>query len=130
VTLEDNKALVRRLFEEVFPSGDLAVVHDLVAPDIIDHDPMPGQPPGAEGIEYVISVMRTAQPDLRFTVDDLLAEADRVAVRWTMRGTNTGPMLSQPPSGEPVEMTAVVIFRIADGKIAERWAGFSPRPDG
>ena len=89
MTLEDNKALVRRLFEEVFPSGDLAAVHDLVAADIIDHDPLPGQPAGAEGIEYVITVMRTAQPDLRFTVDDLLAEADRVAVRWTMRGTNT-----------------------------------------
>lgn len=130
MTLEANKALVRRLFEEVFPSGDLAAVHDLVAADIIDHDPMPGQPAGAEGIEYVISALRTAQPDLRFTVDDLLAEGDRVAVRWTMRGTNTGPMLSQPPSGEPVEMTAVVIFRIADRKIAERWAGFSPRGHG
>lgn len=127
MTLDANKALVRRLFEEVFPSGDPAALRDLVAEQIIDHDPMPGQPAGVGGIEYVVSTLRTAQPDLRFTVDDLVAEADRVAIRWTLRGTNTGPMFGQPPSGEPVEQTAIAIFRIADGKIAERWAGFRPQ---
>lgn len=123
---DDNKALIRRLFEEVFPAGDPAALRDLVSTDIIDHDPMPGQPAGVEGIEYVMSTLHTAQPDLQFTVDDLVAEADRVAIRWTLRGTSTGPMLGQPPSGQPVQQTAIVIFRIADGKIAERWAGFSP----
>ncbi len=126
MTLNANKDLVRRLFEEVFQSGDPTAVRDLVAAENIDHDPMPGQPGGVEGIEYVVSTLYTAYPDLRFTVDDLVAEADRVAVRWTMRGTNTGPMLAQPPSGQSVHQTAVVIFRIADGKITERWAGFSP----
>jgi len=126
VTLDANKALVRRLFEKVFPAGDLSAVRDLVAADIIDHDPLPGQPAGVEGIEYVVSTLHTAHPDLRFTVDDLLAEADRVAIRWTLRGTSVGPMFDRPPSSQPVEQTAIVIFRIADGKIAERWAGFSP----
>lgn len=126
MTLEANKARVRSLFEEVFPAGDLIGVRDLVDPEIVDHNPLPGQPAGVKGIEYVVSAMRTAQPDLKFTVDDLLAEGDRVAIRWTLRGTNTGPMLGQPPSGEPVEMTAIVIFRIADGKIAERWAALGP----
>lgn len=125
MTLEANKALVRRLFEEVFPAGDPSAVRDLVASDNIDHDPMPGQPAGVEGIEYVLSTLYKAHPDLRFTVDDLVAEADRVAIRWTIRGTNTGSLFGQPPSGEQVEQTAVVIFRIAAGKIAERWAGFS-----
>jgi steroid delta-isomerase-like uncharacterized protein len=125
MTLDANKALVRRLFEEVFPAGDLTAVRDLVAEDIVDHDPMPGQPAGVAGIEFVVSTLHTAQPNLRFTVDDLVAEADRVAIRWTLRGTNTGPMFGQPPSGEPVEQTAIVIFRIADEKIAERWAAFS-----
>ncbi len=127
MTLSANKDLVRRLFEEVFPAGDPTAVRDLVAPATVDHDPMPGQPAGVEGIEYVVSTLHSAYPDLQFTVDDLVAEADRVAIRWTMRGTNTGPMLGQPPSGQPVQQTAVVIFRIAGGKIAERWAGFSPR---
>jgi predicted ester cyclase len=66
-----------------------------------------------------------AQPDLRFTVDDLVGEGDRVAVRWTQRGTQTGPMLGQPPNGRAIEHSAVVILRIGDdAKIAERWAGF------
>jgi predicted ester cyclase len=68
----------------------------------------------------------TAPPDLQFTIDDLVAERDRVTIRWTLRGTKTGPMLGRPPSGEPVELAAIVIFRIADGKIAERWAGWKP----
>ncbi len=127
VTLDANKDLVRRMFEEVFRAGDPSAVRHLVATGIVDHDPMPGQPAGVEGIEYVVSTLHTAYPDLRFTVDDLVAESDRVAIRWTMRGTNTGPMLGQPPSSEPVHQTAIVIFRIVDGKIAERWAGFSPR---
>jgi predicted ester cyclase len=70
--------------------------------------------------------MHGAHPDLRFSIDDLVAEADRVTIRWTLHGTNTGPMLGRPPTGQPVELAAIVIFRIADGKIAERWAGWKP----
>ncbi len=127
MTLTANKDLVRRLFEEVFPAGDPAGVRELVAPATIDHNPMPGQPAGVEGIEYVMATLLTAYPDLRFTVDDLVAEADRVAIQWTMRGTHMGPMLDQAPSNQPVSQTAIVIFRIADGKIAERWAAFNAR---
>jgi hypothetical protein len=60
------------------------------------------------------------------TIDDLIAEDDRVTIRWTLHGTNTGPMLGRPPTGQPVELAAIVIFRIADGKIAERWAAWKP----
>ena len=72
--------------------------------------------------------LRVHADDLRFSVDDLVAEADRVAIRWTLRGTNTGPLLGQPPTGEPVELAAIVIFRLADGKIAERWAAWKRPP--
>ena len=70
--------------------------------------------------------MLGAHPDLCFSTDDLIAEEDRVTIRWTLRGTNTGPMLGRPPTGQPVELAAIVILRIADGKIAERWAGRKP----
>jgi predicted ester cyclase len=126
MTLEANKALIRRLFEEVIPAGDPTAMRDLVAVDFLDHDPLPGQPPGVEGAEYVVSTMHGAHPDLRFSVDDLVAEGDRVTIRWTLRGTNTGPLLGRPPTGRPVELAAIVIFRIAEGKIAERWAGWKP----
>jgi steroid delta-isomerase-like uncharacterized protein len=126
MTLDANKALIRRVFEEAIPAGDPTAMRDLVVSDFLDHDPLPGQPAGVEGAEYVVSTMHGAHPDLRFTIDDLVAEGDRVTIRWTLRGTNTGPLLGRPPSGQPVELAAIVIFRIADGKIAERWAGWKP----
>ena len=126
VTRDANKALIRRVFEEVIPAGNPSAMRDVMAPDFLDHDPLPGQPAGAAGGEYVVSTMHTAHPDLQFTIDDLMAEADRVTIRWTLRGTNTGPLLGRPPSGQPVELAAIVIFRIANGKIAERWAGWKP----
>jgi len=125
-TPDANKALVRRVFEELIPAGDPAAMRAVLAPDFLDHDPLPGQPAGAAGGEYVVTTMHTAQPDLRFTIDDLVAERDRVAIRWTLRGTNTGPLLGRPPTGKPVELAAIVVFRIADGLIAERWAGWKP----
>jgi steroid delta-isomerase-like uncharacterized protein len=125
-TLDANKALIHRVFEEIIPAGDQAAMRDVMAPDFLDHDPLPGQPAGAAGGEYVVSTMHTAHPDLRFTIEELVAEADRVVIRWTLRGTNTGPMLGRPPSGQAVEFAAIVIFRIANGKIAERWAGWKP----
>lgn len=124
---ETNKNAARRLFEEVFPAADIDALRGLVAPDVVDHDPMPGQPTGVEGIEYVVTALHTAQPDQQFTVDQLFGEGDRVAVRWTSHGTNTGSMFGRPPTGQPVQHTAVVILRFGDhGKIVERWAGFSP----
>jgi steroid delta-isomerase-like uncharacterized protein len=126
MTQDANKALIRRVFEEIIPAGDTAAMLEVMDPDFLDHDPLPGQPAGAAGGEYVVSTMHTAHPDLRFAIDDLVAEADRVAIRWTLRGTNTGPMLGRPPSGQPVEFAAIVIFRIEEGRIAERWAGWKP----
>lgn len=126
MTTDTNKALIRRIFEEVIPTGDRATMRQLFTPGWVDHDPLPGQPAGIDGAEYVVSTMHTAQPDLRFTIDHLIAESDLVVIRWTLHGTNTGPMLGRPPTGQPVELAAIVIFRIAAGKIAERWAGWKP----
>ena len=83
MSLDANKDLIRSVFEKVIPAGDAAGLRDLVAPDWIDHDPLPGQPAGLDGAEYVVSTMHGAHPDLRFTIDDLIAEADRVTIRWT-----------------------------------------------
>jgi steroid delta-isomerase-like uncharacterized protein len=123
-----NKDLIRHVFEQVIPAGDAVAMRELVTPDFLDHDPLPGQPAGADGAEYVVANMHGAHPDLRFAIDDLVAEGDRVTVRWTMRGTSTGPLFGQPPSGQPVEFSAIVIFRIADGRLAERWAAWKRTP--
>lgn len=126
MSADANKALIRRVFEEVIPSGDAEAMRELAAPGFLDHDPLPGQPEGADGAAYVVRTMHTAHPDLRFCVDDLVAEGDRVVIRWTLRGTRTGPLLGQPPTGAPVELAAIAIFRVADGRLAERWAGWKP----
>lgn len=121
-----NKDVVRRVFEDVIPAGDRDAMRALMAPDFVDHDPLPGQPAGAEAGAYVVDTMHGAHPDLRFAIDDLVAEGDRVTIRWTLRGTNTGPLLGRPPTGRPVELKAIVIFRLAAGRLAERWAGWKP----
>jgi predicted ester cyclase len=128
MTLTANKALIRHMFEDVIPAGDATAMRELFVADFVDHDPMPGQPPGVDGAEYVVKTMHGAHPDLRFTIDDLLAENDRVTIRWTLRGTLTGPLHGRPPTGEPVERAAIAIFRIANGRVAERWAGWKLNP--
>ena len=122
MTTAINKALVRRLLEEVFPAADLAALDELVAPDFVDHSPTPGQPPGVEGVRAVVRGLHAGYADLRITVDDLFGEADRVAARWTLRGTHAGRLFGEPPTGAAVETRILVVFRLANGKIAERWA--------
>ena len=127
MTLEANKAVIRRVFDAVIPAGDPTAMRDLVVEDFLDHDPLPGQPAGVEGAEYVVSTMHGAHPDLRFTIDDLVAEGDRVTIRWTMRGNEY--RADARPATERASRSssrAIVIFRLADGKIAERWAAWKP----
>ena len=121
---EANKALIRRVFEEVIPAGVPEGMRTVVAEDFLDHDPLPGQPAGVAGAEYVVANMAGGHPDIRFQIHHLLAEGDRVTIHWTMTGTRSGTFLGQPPTGEAVEMSAIVIFRVADGRLAERWAGW------
>jgi uncharacterized protein YbjT (DUF2867 family)/predicted ester cyclase len=125
-TRELNKGVVRRVFADVIPAGDRDAMRALMAPGFVDHDPLPGQPAGADAGPYVVDTMHGAHPDLRFAIDDLVAEDDRVTIRWTLRGTQTGPLLGRPPTGRPVELKAIVIFRLAAGRLAERWAGWKP----
>ncbi len=126
MTTETNKAVVRRLLEEVFPAADLAALDELVAPDLVDHSPVPGQPPGVEGVRHVLRGLHAGYADLRVTVDDLFGEGDRVAVRWTLRGRHTGSIFGEAPTGAAVATGILVVFRLANGKIAERWAAHLP----
>ena len=81
---EENKAKVRRLLEGFFSPEAGSIVDDVVSPDLVDHSPMPDQRPGVEGLKEIIVVMRNAFPDGKITVDDLIAEGDRVVARWTL----------------------------------------------
>jgi predicted ester cyclase len=118
---EDNKSVVRRLEEGVFNQGRLELADDLVAADAVNHSPLPGELPGPEGIRQTYAIMKAAFEDFHVTVEQLLAERDMVAERLTISGTHTGEYLSIPPTGRRFSVEELNIYRVAQGKIAERW---------
>ncbi len=118
---EQNKMLVRRTLEEVYSQGHLAVVDELVASDFVIHTPSE-EIRGPEGTKQFVAALRTAFPDIHFTVEDQIAEGDMVVTRWTARGTHTGEFQGLPPTGKQVRLAGTDIDRIADGKAVECWA--------
>ena len=121
MTSEANKALVRRYYGEVMDGGRLELLPELVAPGFRNHGPS-GQVGGPEGLARLIGGFRAALPDLRVTVEQIVAEGDLVSTRWRARGTHRGTLLGIPATGKALEVTATVVDRIADGRIVERWA--------
>ena len=115
-----NEAIVRRLIEEVLSRGQTGLLAELVAADHVGHGPF-GDHYGPEGMRIAVAEYRTAFPDLRVTVEDLVAEGDKVVHRFTLRGTHTGPFLGIPPTGRVVTAVGIAIDRLAGGKVAESW---------
>src|SRR5215207_8070422 len=122
MSIEENKALVRRWWEETDKGND-AIVDELCAPDYIDHSPpLPGMGPGRAGVRKANATLRAAFPDTIHIIEDLLAEGDKVVTRLRGRATFTGEILGIPPNGKVVEITGISIHRIAGGKLVEHWA--------
>ena len=115
--------MYRRWLFEMWGAGDFAIAAQLLAEDLIDHNPVPGQPGGRAGDIWAARSVRTAFPDLVFHLDVVFEHGDLVTGRWTMSGTHTGPLelLGLPPTGRPVEMSGQEIFRAADGVFVEVW---------
>jgi steroid delta-isomerase-like uncharacterized protein len=118
---EKNKALVRRVFEEVWVKRNLAAVDEFMAADYVEHPDLSGQPPGTESLKQAMTMYRTAFPDLKATIDDIFAEGDRVAFRWSIRSTHLGDWLGIPPTGSHVTVRGFTVYRIAAGKVVENW---------
>ena len=126
MSTEQNKAIARRFLEEVFGQGKLAVADEIVAPDHVDHGPstLPGMPTGPEGSKMVVTIYRNAFPDIHFTIDEQIAEGDKVVTRWTGRGTHKGELAGIPATGKSATVTGVGVDRIVNGKIVESWGIF------
>jgi steroid delta-isomerase-like uncharacterized protein len=119
---EENKALVRRFYEEVWDRGNVEFAQEVFAGDYLRHDLRPtAAAPGGQGQRQIAAAFRAAFPDLRWHVDLLLAEGDLVAGRWTASGTNTGPWAGMAATGRHATFSGVNIFRIRDGKVVEIW---------
>ena len=100
MSIEYNKTIVRRFYEEGFNKGDLASARELIASNYVSHNPIIGDLlPGVEGYKQLIAVHRHAFPDIRVKIEDMIANVDRVVVRWTWRGTHRGPFMGVAPTG-------------------------------
>jgi steroid delta-isomerase-like uncharacterized protein len=121
MSAEENKAIVRR-FWGVWEEGNIDLVDELLAPDYINHTPAsPDQPTGPEGVKGVVAMFRSAIPDLRVVVEDMIAEGDKVAVRYTLEGTHEGELFGLPPTGQQLSIKSIAVERVSDGKIQEHW---------
>jgi len=107
-----------RLWDVSAPAGTADRVY---APDVVDHNPLPGQGPGLDGIKQLVAIYHAVFPDLSVSTDDVVSSDDRVAVRWTATGTHQGDQLGVPPTGKQVRLTGIDILRIQDGRVVERW---------
>lgn len=117
------KAVVRQLYEDLFNQKNLAVLDAVTAPNFVDHDP--DNPSGdLAGARQYFTMMFAAFPDLRVTVEDMIAENDTVVARVTVGGTHQGEFIGIPPSGKQVTITGIDILRFANGRLTEHWGQF------
>lgn len=122
MSTQDNKALIRRFFEEVYTRKNLAAIKEFIAPNHIDHAATAASlPDGLEGSRQAIGMMLKAFPDLHVTIEDMIAEGNKVVVRMTMHGTQQGAFGSIPPTGKQVAVSTIDIIRIEGGQIVEEW---------
>lgn len=124
MSVEENKAIAHRLFDGAWNRGDVALFDEFTTPQSIDHAAVVGKEGGVgpESFKEVITTMRTAMPDLHLTIEDEIAEGDKVVHRWRMQGTNQGPLMGMAPTGKKLTLTGITIVRIVNGKVMDRWA--------
>lgn len=123
MSIQENKAIVQRFYDEVINRGSQVALTEIVSPEYREHGAPPDQPPGLEGFLLFLQMVSTAFPDIQVTVEDLLAEGDKVAARLTVRGTHLGILMDTiQPTGRQATWTGIDILQIENGKIIGRWS--------
>ena len=118
---EENKTILRRWIEEVWHEGNVDAVDEFVTDTYVRHDPNAPEIRGPEAEKQLLAMYLSAFPDLRFTIEDMVAEGDKVVVRYSIRGTHKGELLGIPPTDKQVTLTATETYRLVEGKIDEQW---------
>lgn len=121
MSIEENKAVIRRLENEAWNKGNLAVADEFIANSYIYYNAPPGTPPGPDGFKQLVRMYRAAVPDVQVILEDLIAEGDKVVERWTARGTHRGELWGVAPTGKFLTVSGITIWRVIDGKVLERW---------
>jgi steroid delta-isomerase-like uncharacterized protein len=121
MSAEESKVTMRR-YLGVFEQGNIELLDELLAPDYINHSPAtPDLPTGPEGVKAVVTMFRSAIPDLRVVVEDMIAEGDKVATRYTLEGTHESELFGVPPTGLHLSIKSITVERVLDGRIREHW---------
>jgi steroid delta-isomerase-like uncharacterized protein len=118
---EENRTTIRHFLEELFNQQDMSAIDRYLASEYVDHVVPPGVPPTRDGFRQFISMFFVALPDFHYTIDDVLADGDKVAVRLTAQGTQQGEFMGIPPTGKQATWGEMHIGRMQDGKIVEHW---------
>ena len=120
MSTETNKALIRRIFEEGMNGGRPDVYDETVAPDYVNYD-FPAPAPGLEGFKLVDAMFKAAFPDMRVTIEEEIAEGDKVATRGYFSGTHKGEFMGIPPTGKTIKVSYIDIWRVANGRGKDNW---------
>ena len=125
MSAEANKAVIRRLFEDVYNRGDVDVIDEIVAEDVIGHDATSDEPKrGRASVKQVAILFRTAFPGAHYPLADLIAEEDKVVARWGLQGIHQAEFMGVAATQRAVKVTGIVIYRLAEQKIVEYWGNF------
>ena len=122
MSAEDNKALVRRFVDEVQSGGNTDLIDEICSPELVNHSAPSGLPADREGIKILTTMFKGAFPDSYFSVEDMIAEGDKVVTRKTFHGIHEGEFMGIPPSGRTVNVSLIDIVRISDGQVVEHWS--------
>lgn len=121
MSTEQNKSIVRRWIEEGWNRHNLNVIDEVYAPDFVQHEPEPQMVNSREALKQYVGSYLTAFSDLQLSIEDLIAEGDKVAWRFVSNGTHSGPFMGMPATGKKGVITGLVIFRLENSRIAEAW---------
>ena len=122
MSIEQNKALARKLVEEVINQGNISEIDELLIPNFVEHEELPpGIPPGREAPKALFTMLRSAFPDIKATIEHLIAEGDEVVLHMTWAGTHKGEFMGVSPTGKSISINVIDILDIADGKFVEHW---------
>ena len=119
--IDRAESLIRRIFDEAFNQGNLTIVDEVLTPDYFAHNAFGGTPNGPKALKWLITMFRTAFPDLHCTIEDEITQGNKFAAHWTMHGTHKGLFLGNPPTGRQVEVRGMIFARTANGRIVEAW---------
>ena len=121
MSTEQNKSIVRRWVEEGWNKGNMAIVDQIYAPNFTQHEPAPETIKNSEALKHYVNAYLTAFPDLNLSIEDLIAEEDKVVWRFKSSGHQNGPFMGIPATGKTGNITGIVIFRLENSRIVEAW---------